>query len=105
MLKAYRGDIIFTPTPQEFSVLEDGFVLVEDGTVKDVVGSLGAEYAEVPVIDRSGCLIIPGFNDLHVHAPQYPQAGLGFDCELLPWLDRYTFVDEARFADPDVAER
>lgn len=105
MLTAYKGDIAFTPTPEQFAVFEDGFVIVDHGKVVDVVSSLGAQYAHAVVVDCSGCLIIPGFNDLHVHAPQYPQAGLGFDHELLPWLERYTFVSEARFSDPAVTER
>ncbi len=81
---AYKGDILYTPTPDCFEVFEDGYVLVENGKVVQVSGSLPSEYADVEVIDRSGRLIIPGFNDLHIHAPQYPLAGLGFDYELLP---------------------
>lgn len=101
---AYKGDILYTPTPDRFEVFEDGYVLVENGKVVQVSGSLPSEYADVEVIDRSGRLIIPGFNDLHIHAPQYPLAGLGFDYELLPWLENYTFKTEAKYADLDVAD-
>ena len=105
MVTAYRGDVVFTPGPERFRAIEDGFVLVDDdGKVVDVVGSLTGQYADVDIVDRSGSLIIPGFNDMHVHAPQYPQAGLGFDDELLPWLERYTFVDEAKYCDLAVAD-
>ena len=101
---AYRGDILYTPTSDRFEVLEDGYVIVgDDGKVVDTVGSLTGEYADVTVVDRKGALIIPGFNDLHVHAPQYPLAGLGFDYELLPWLEKYTFAAESKYADPAVA--
>lgn len=105
-MRAYRGDIVFTPTSDAFSVIEDGFIVVDDdGKVVDAVGSLTGPYAGIQVVDRSGSLIIPGFNDLHVHAPQYPQSGLGYDDELLPWLERYTFATEAKYADPALAER
>ena len=102
---AYRGDVLYTSTSERFTVLEDGYVIVgDDGNVVDAVGSLTGDYADIAVVDRRGCLIIPGFNDLHVHAPQYPLAGLGFDCELLPWLERYTFPAEATYSDPEVAD-
>ncbi len=104
MVIAYKGDVIYTPTPDRFEAVEDGYVLVEGGKVVCVAGSLPREYADAEVIDRSGHLIIPGFNDLHIHAPQYPLAGLGFDYELLPWLEKYTFRTEAKYADPDVAD-
>src|SRR5690606_35813518 len=41
----------------------------------------------------------PGFVDLHVHYPQTEIIGSPAD-GLLPWLERYTFPHEARFADP-----
>lgn len=37
--------------------------------------------------------------DLHVHAPQYTFRGLGMDCELLEWLQTYTFPEEAKYED------
>ncbi|WP_417307680.1 guanine deaminase [Devosia sp.] len=48
-------------------------------------------------------IIIPGFVDLHVHAPQYPQLGLALDEPLEVWLGKYTFPLEARYADLDFA--
>lgn len=105
---AYKGDVLYTPTPDHFEVMEDGYVLVgDDGKVVATAGSLSAlpvKESEFTVIDRSGSLIIPGFNDLHIHAPQYPLAGLGFDYELLPWLEKYTFKAEAKYADIDMAD-
>ena len=43
--------------------------------------------------------LLPGFIDLHVHAPQWPQAGLALDRPLADWLNVYTFPLEARFSD------
>lgn len=43
--------------------------------------------------------------DLHIHAPQYSFRGMGMDCELLEWLNAYTFPEEAKYADTDYAER
>lgn len=43
--------------------------------------------------------ILPGFVDLHIHAPQYAQIGTALDRPLEDWLAHYTFPLEARFAD------
>jgi guanine deaminase len=47
-------------------------------------------------------LVMPGFIDAHIHFPQYRiLAAPGKD--LLDWLTRFTFPEEARYADPDHA--
>ena len=47
--------------------------------------------------------LLPGFIDLHVHAPQWPQAGLALDRPLADWLNVYTFPLEARYRDLNFA--
>ncbi|MBB3459145.1 guanine deaminase [Rhizobium sp. BK313] len=47
----------------------------------------------------AGSYILPGFVDLHVHAPQYPQLGDALDVPLEVWLQKYTFPLEARYQD------
>ena len=49
-------------------------------------------------------LILPGFIDCHVHYPQLQIIGAHGE-QLLDWLEKYTFVAEQRFADPDHARR
>jgi guanine deaminase len=49
-----------------------------------------------------GCLISPGFIDTHMHLPQFDLVG-AHGMGLLDWLDRVTFPNEARWADPDYA--
>ena len=44
-------------------------------------------------------LLVPGFVDMHVHYPQVDVIGSPAS-GLLPWLENYTFPQEARFADP-----
>ncbi|KAA8650125.1 hypothetical protein EYZ11_010897 [Aspergillus tanneri] len=41
----------------------------------------------------------PGFIDTHIHAPQYPNAGLFGILTLLDWLKKYTFPVEKSFHD------
>lgn len=50
-------------------------------------------------------LLIPGLIDTHIHAPQYPNAGLGYDKQLLDWLQTYTFPLEKKFSDLEFAEK
>ena len=42
---------------------------------------------------------MPGMVDTHIHAPQYSNAGTGYDKQLLDWLKCYTFPTEERFKD------
>lgn len=64
-----------------------------------------AARAGVLVTLPPGCWLLPGFVDLHIHAPQYPQLGAALDVPLETWLHKYTFPLEARYADLDFAAR
>ncbi|WPK24201.1 hypothetical protein PUMCH_001466 [Australozyma saopauloensis] len=48
--------------------------------------------------------LVPGFFDTHIHASQFPNAGLGSELPLLDWLEKYTFSLENRFRAPDGEE-
>ena len=43
--------------------------------------------------------LLPGFIDSHIHASQYPNAGLALDMPLLEWLNKYTFPMERQFGE------
>lgn len=103
--KALKGTIVFTPTKDKLEIYEDSYIIIEDGKVLDIVEELDNSYKNVEIEDYSGKLIIPGFVDLHLHAVQYPNRGLGLDKELLPWLETYTFPEEGRYSDLEYAEK
>lgn len=103
--KVYKGHIIFTESPEKFKIVENGFIIVENNKVKKVAAKLPEEYKKIDVKDFGNKLIIPGFVDLHLHAPQFPNAGLGLDKELLPWLEEYTFPEEAKYKDTAYAKK
>lgn len=70
-------------------------------------GRIAAVQAEAPDAswardERPGQLILPGFIDTHVHAPQLDVIA-SYGTELLDWLERYTFPAETAWADPAVA--
>ena len=100
-----KGDVIFTPTRDKFEVHKDSYLVGEDGKVVGIFKELKGEYRDYPIIDATDKMIIPGFVDIHLHAPQYSNIGIGYDKELLPWLKTYTFPEEARFIDIKYAEK
>jgi len=85
---------------------EDGVLLLEDGVVADVGA---AEYLlprlseDTVVEDFRGKLIVPGFIDCHVHYSQLDIIA-SYGEQLLDWLNRYAFPEEARFSDIDYAK-
>ncbi len=105
-MTVYRANIVYTPSPDAFRWVPRGYVGVDDGgRVVGVYAELPDEWRSLPVTDFGDCLLFPAFCDLHVHAPQYRNMGLALDEELLPWLEKYTFPEEAKFADTAYAER
>ena len=97
-----KGTFIDTITKDEFRIRK-GYILVEDGLTKDF--SEENPDKSLKLFDYTDKLIIPGLSDLHIHAPQYPNMGLGMDLELLGWLDTYTFPEESKFKDPEYAKK
>ena len=100
-----KGNIIFTPTPNEFVVFPNSYLVISNGIVQEVIDVLPAKYANWKIQDYGDRLLIPGFVDLHTHAPQFNQRGLGLDLQLLEWLNNYTFKEESRFCEPTYAAR
>ena len=106
MKNVYKAHILFTKEKDHFEVLENGYVLVEDGIVKGVSSNLRElDYEGAKVTDFGNKLLIPAMNDMHVHAPQVHNQGVAMDLELLPWLQNYTFPEESKYADVAYAER
>lgn len=98
-----KGHILFSRAPETMDVTENGYLVCADGVCAGVYAEIPEAYAGLPVYDCGDKLIVPGFTDLHVHAPQYTFRSLGMDMELLDWLNTYTFPEEARYADPAYA--
>ncbi|MBQ6334075.1 MAG: amidohydrolase family protein [Erysipelotrichaceae bacterium] len=103
-IKVYKGNIISSETFDKLRVIENGYIVVEDGFIKEVCQNLKDEYKDVELIDYGNKLIVPAFSDLHMHAPQYTQRGIGMDCLLFDWLNNYTFPQEANYKDPAYAK-
>ena len=107
MKRIYKAHILFTKQKDHFEVYENGYVAVDDsGRVTGVASCLDELDSEgTEIVDFGNRLLIPAMNDMHVHAPQVHNQGVAMDLELLPWLQNYTFPEEAKYADTRYAER
>ncbi|MGL4308102.1 MAG: guanine deaminase [Cetobacterium sp.] len=105
VLKLFKGDIYHTPEFGKHEIVENGYIAVKNGQVLGVYKEVPKEHNMAELIDHSGKLIIPGFIDTHFHAPQFTNRGLGLDKELLPWLETYTFPEEAKYENIKYAKK
>ena len=102
-----KGGIAFSDNKDNIISYEKGYLVCIDGKVKSVLDAekpIPEDYIDFPVLDYSDYLIVPGMIDLHVHAPQYTNRGIGMDLELLEWLNTYTFPEEAKYSDHQYAK-
>ena len=100
-----KGDICWSRDAVTLNAVHDGYLVCCDGISEGVFTEIPERFSGIPVTDYTGKLIIPGMTDLHLHAPQYTFRGLGMDLELLDWLKTYTFPEEAKYRDPDYAQK
>jgi guanine deaminase len=113
--KTVAGTFFHAPVRGSVEVLADALVMVDAAGVIEAVlrADDGGHDAARREAERSGSLIalpaetfvLPGFVDLHIHAPQYPQLGTALHVPLEVWLQENTFPLEARYADLAFAER
>ncbi|WP_145946450.1 guanine deaminase [Paenibacillus sp. Y412MC10] len=109
----FRGTAFSSKSSKEIEILKDHlFCIHEDGKIEKVVAPEDADYQVL--LDAyqgkdnfyslaEGQYILPGFIDLHVHAPQWAQSGTALDIPLYDWLNTYTFPLESKFSDLDYA--
>ncbi|AMO22330.1 guanine deaminase [Ramlibacter solisilvae] len=104
-MQAFRAAILRFADDRSAVYEEDGLLVVgPDATGRKVVRAVGSYAALAPnfpgvaVQHFPGRIIAPGFIDLHIHFPQLDVIGSPAE-GLLPWLEKYTFPHEARFAD------
>jgi guanine deaminase len=93
-------------------IIQDCYVIVNDeGDIVDVVDLSATRMAPDEILIGHGIkgedvvklgkdeALIPGFIDVHLHAPQYSYTGTATDRPLMEWLTHYTFPAESSHAD------
>lgn len=113
--KTLSGTFAHAPAPAKLEIIKDGLITLDgDGRIARVLAADDPGHAEArSEASRAGTLvtapadtlILPGFVDLHIHAPQYPQLGKALDVRLEDWLQVHTFPLEAKYADTAFARR
>ncbi len=86
-----RGGTLLPMTERAQGVAGD---LLIRGRLIDDIGSF-APPDDVPIIDASGCYVMPGLVQIHVHLVQTIFRGLAEDLPLLEWLRRRVWPLEA----------
>lgn len=99
-----KGNILFTKTREKFEIHKNSYIVSVDGRIEGIYAALPEKYENYPVTDYGDRMIIPGFSDLHLHAAQYLQCGMGMTKQLLEWLTDYTFDLEKEFQNEDFAK-
>ncbi|MBN2236705.1 MAG: guanine deaminase [Bacteroidales bacterium] len=100
-----KADLLHFLSETEMEFIPNGMLWIENGNVKKMGTAefVSKELAsDVPIVDYTGKLILPGFIDGHVHAVQ-TQAIASYGKQLLDWLESYTFPLEQKFEDPQFA--
>jgi guanine deaminase len=111
--QAFLGPALHAPAQDRFEYFDQCLMVVDNGgNIQRVITAGQSDFDTIITkhdqADRlrrlaPGQLFLPGFVDLHVHAPQWPQLGKALDVPLEVWLQRHTFPLEAQYADLDFA--
>ena len=102
---SFRDDPRFVGPDQAMRGHDDGAVVVgRRGRIlwHGAFADLPREHAEAPCERYGGAVILPGLIDAHVHFPQHRMLAAPAH-DLLEWLDRFAFPEEARYASEDHA--
>lgn len=113
--KTVKATVMHAPQPDGVEILQDALVAIDaSGTIETVLSAEAPAYSDALQFAQTNntlletarhTYLLPGFVDLHIHAPQWPQLGKALDVPLEVWLQTYTFPLEARYADAEFARR
>ncbi|MEO6608248.1 MAG: guanine deaminase [Aestuariivirga sp.] len=102
MTKVILGQLVaFGATADAMTHEQRGAIAVgDDGTIlfRGPLSLLPRGFDQSPREDYSKKFLMAGFIDAHIHFPQYRMLAAAA-VDLLDWLSRYTFPEEARYAD------
>ena len=102
MTKILLGQIVaFGETAQNITHDERGAIVIgDDGRIlwRGPLPLLPRAFDLTPREDYGQALLLAGFIDAHIHFPQYRMLAAAAT-DLLDWLSRYTFPEEALYAD------
>ena len=83
------------------TILDGGAVLVEGDRITALLQPDAPRPTDVPTMDGTGHLVIPGLVNTHGHAAMSLLRGLADDLPLMTWLNNYIVPAEAALVTPD----
>lgn len=108
--------------PRALICVRDGIIdwvvpVSPDSSAEGIARDRGVDWSTASKVIIDEGFFCPGLIDTHTvcphlhtetdpqHAPQYPNNGLGYDLQLLDWLEALTFPLEEKFVDEEFAQR
>jgi guanine deaminase len=108
MSKILLGQVVaFGDRPEDVSHDAKGAIVINDeGRVawRGDGAKIPQQYSKDPREDYGSRLLMAGFIDAHIHFPQYRMLAAAA-ADLLDWLSRYTFPEEAQYANAAYAAK
>lgn len=98
---SFHADPHLAGAGESFRYLEDALVVIGGDRIRQIgqaAALLPTLPPRTPVRTYENAIVSAGFVDTHVHYPQTPMIG-AYGEQLLEWLQKYTFVEEQRYAD------
>lgn len=103
MTRLYCANIVYAPACGEVVALEHHYIAVENGKVAGLYKDKPNEFKNLPIIDFGNQIMIPGFCDIHLHAGQFPNDGIGYNGQLMEWIQNYAYDVEQSMSQLDYA--
>lgn len=113
--KAIRASFFTASSASDITYHKQAIIFLDDaGYIVEIIEHTQRDYSEIVThLKVAGVLyelqrseyLLPGFIDLHIHAPQWPNLGKALDRPLDKWLQEYTFPLEAKYASVDYADK
>ena len=100
-----KGTICYSKTSKEFCIIENGYVVCENGKCAGTYIELPKCYEAFPCYDYENKLVLPGLVDLYIDAPTYSIRGFGMDLEREERNNTLVWAEEQKYADLSYADK
>ena len=100
-----KGTICYSKTSKEFCIIENGYVVCENGRCAGTYIELPKCYEAFPCYDYENKLVLPGLVDLYIDAPTYSIRGFGMDLETEERHNIFVLAEEEKYADLSYADK
>ncbi|WEV51498.1 amidohydrolase family protein [Lactobacillus sp. ESL0731] len=114
-VKVIKGNYFTSASKTEVAYHENSLICLDaNGNIAQIIHKDDAAYEPTLAAAQNNHILqeldanqylLPGFIDLHVHAPQWPNVGLALNCGNADWFKNYTFPLEAKFSDAEFSRK